>query len=100
MNKIQLAFIKNVAVTDESVTVDLSDGRTIIVPTQWYPRLSYGTPEERSNWRLIAKGEGINWPGLDEDLSLEGFLSGKPSYESQRSFKKWLESRKARLNKL
>jgi len=53
----------------------------------------HGSPEERSNWRLIGKGEGIHWPDLDEDISVENILLGKPSGESARSFKSWLESR-------
>ncbi|MEK7276157.1 MAG: DUF2442 domain-containing protein [Chloroflexota bacterium] len=87
---------QHVVVTDEAVTVDLTDGRTITVPLAWYPRLLHGTPEERNNWRLIGKGEGIHWPELDEDLSVENLTSGKPSGESQRSFQRWLEERVAR----
>jgi len=73
--------------------VDLADGRTVSVPIAWYPRLMHGTTEERSHWRLIGKGEGIHWPDLDEDLSVENILLGRPSGESQRSLKKWLEER-------
>jgi hypothetical protein len=50
-------------------------------------------PDERNNWRLIGGGEGIHWPDLDEDVSVENLLRGKPSGESQRSFKRWLEER-------
>jgi len=82
-------------VNDESLTVDLYDGRTISVPLEWYPRLLHATPEERNNWRLIGKGQGIHWPDLDEDISLENILLGKPSSESQRSFKQWLTERQA-----
>src|SRR5438094_4299317 len=77
-------------------SVDLTDGRTITVPLAWYPRLLWGTPRERNNWRLIGEGEGIHWPDLDEDLSVENLLSGKPSGESQASFRRWVESRKVR----
>jgi hypothetical protein len=84
---------ERVKVTDDSLAVDLDDGRTIIVPLAWYPRLQHGTPEERSRWRPIARGEGIHWPDLDEDISVENLLAGHPSGESQRSFKKWLEER-------
>jgi hypothetical protein len=62
----------------------------------WYPRLWHGTPEERHHWRLIGGGEGIHWPELDEDISVENLLAGKPSGESQRSLKRWLEARAAR----
>lgn len=84
---------QNVVVTDDSVTVDLADGRTVSVPSAWYPRLLHGKPEERSNWRLIGKGEGIHWPDLDEDLSIEGIILGRPSGESSRSFQRWLDER-------
>jgi len=82
--------------TDDTLSVDLSDGRTISVPLAWYPRLVHGTTEERNRWRLIGNGRGIHWPDLDEDISVENLLAGKPSSESQRSFKRWLEQRTAR----
>ena len=85
---------QKVQVTDDSLVIDLSDGRTISAPLCWYPRLLNGTKEERSNFRFIGDGEGIHWPDLDEDISVENVLSGKASGESQKSFKKWLESRK------
>jgi len=87
------AIATNVVVTDDSLIVDLEDGRTISVPIVWYPRLLHASSEERNNWRFIGRGEGIHWPELDEDLSVENILSGKPSGESQRSFKRWLEKR-------
>ena len=80
-------------VENEAVIIDLSDGRTVTAPLAWYPRLLYGTARERRNWRLIAGGEGVHWPDLDEDLSVEGLLAGRSSAESQASFKKWLEGR-------
>lgn len=87
------ALTEKVCVTDDSLIVDLDDGRTISVPLAWFPRLLHGTAEERNNWRLIGKGEGIHWPDLDEDISVEGIIFGKASGESQRSFRRWLESR-------
>ena len=87
------AAIQHVELTEDSLVVDLADGRTVSVPIAWYPRLMHGTTEERSHWRLIGKGEGIHWPDLDEDLSVENILLGRPSGESQRSLKKWLEER-------
>ena len=84
---------QNVTVTDDTLAVDLNDGRTISVPLAWYPRLLHGTQEERRNWRFIGDREGIHWPDLDEDISVENLLSGKPSGESQSSFKRWLERR-------
>jgi hypothetical protein len=82
-----------VKVDDEALGVDLLDGRTIIVPLGWYPRLRHGTTKERKNWRLIGGGEGIHWPDLDEDISVQNLLMGKPSGESQGSFKRWLDGR-------
>ena len=84
----------NVVVTDDTLTVDLSDGRTISVPLAWYPRLVHGTPEERAGWRLIGRGEGIHWTQLDEDLSVEGLITGRPSGESQASLARWIEARR------
>jgi hypothetical protein len=84
---------QHVVVTEDTLAVELADGRTISAPIAWYPRLLHGSPEERNNWRLIGKGEGIHWPDLDEDISVENILLGKPSGESARSFKRWLESR-------
>jgi len=91
--ELQIVRVQRVVVTDDSLTVDLSDGRTVSVPLAWYPRLLHGTPEERSNWRLIGDGEGIHWPDLDEDISVEGIILGKLSGESQRSFHRWLKER-------
>ena len=89
----------DVLVTDDTLSIDLSDGRTISVPIAWYPRLSHATPQERENWRLIGGGHGIHWEDIDEDISVEGLLAGKPSGESQRSIKKWLEERESRITK-
>jgi len=93
-NERREAAAESVRVTDDTLRIELADGRTVEVPLTWYPRLLQGTPKERSNWRLIGRGEGIHWPELDEDISVEGILLGQPSGESQRSFKKWLESRR------
>jgi hypothetical protein len=90
------AAIQHVEVAEDSLVVDLTDGRTVSVPTAWYPRLMHGTPEERSHWRIIGKGEGITWPDLDEDISVENILFGRPSGESQQSFKRWIEGRKSK----
>jgi len=87
------ALAQGVHVTVDTLTVDLADGRSISVPVTWYPRVATGTPVERSNWRFIGRGEGIHWPDLDEDISVENLLSGARSGESQRSFKQWLAAR-------
>jgi hypothetical protein len=91
--ELRMVSAQNVQVTDDALIVDLSDGRTVSVPLAWFPRLLHGTPEERNKWRLIGEGEGIHWSDLDEDISMENLILGKPSGESQKSFKKWLEAR-------
>src|SRR3954454_23781152 len=85
-----------VTVTEDALTVDLADGRTISAPLAWYPRLLNGASGERANWRLIGTGEGIHWPDLDEDISVENLVLGRPSGESQSSFQRWLEGRSSR----
>ncbi len=82
-----------VSVTDDALVIGLSDGRTVTLPLTWYPRLLHGTPEECANWRLIGNGIGIHWPDLDEDISVESILRGKPSMEAPASLKKWLDGR-------
>jgi hypothetical protein len=89
------AIAERVTVTKNDLTVDLVDGRTVSVPLAWYPRLLHGTPLERKKWRLIGEGEGIHWPDLDEDISVGHLVLGKPSGESQRSLKIWLDQREA-----
>ena len=83
----------NVSLTNDTLSVDLSDGRSISVPIAWFPRLLHSTEQELNNWRFIGKGQGIHWEDIDEDISVEGLLAGKPSGESQESFKKWLAKR-------
>jgi len=94
------ATAQRVRVTNDALIVDLRDGRTLFVPLAWYPRLLHGRPEERKHWRLIGQGEGVHWPALDEDISVENLLLGQPSGESQRSFKRWLEERGQRREPL
>jgi hypothetical protein len=83
----------DVLLTDDTLSVDLSDGRSISVPIAWFPRLFHSTEQERNNWRLIGRGQGIHWEDIDEDISIEGLIAGRPSGESQESFKKWLAKR-------
>ncbi len=94
---IQVARAQDVDTTDDALTVDLTDGRTISVPLAWYPRLLHGKPEECQNWRLIGDGEGVHWPDLDEDISVENLLLGRRSSESQRSLEKWMAERLSAL---
>ena len=65
--------------TDEELVVSLADGRRISVPIVWFPRLSRATLEQRNKWELMGDGEGIHWPLIDEDLSVEGLLAGRKS---------------------
>ena len=82
-----------VEVSDDAITVELSDGRNISVPLAWYPRLLHCKPAERNKWHLIGDGHGIHWDELDEDISVENLLAGRRSGESQTSYKRWLASR-------
>lgn len=86
---------QRVSVTEDTLTVELVDGRTITVPVTWYPRLAHGSQAEREHWRLIGEGDGIHWPDLDEDISVEGLLAGRRSGETQASLRRWFETRKA-----
>jgi hypothetical protein len=87
------AVAQRVAVGEDSLTVELADGRTIAVPLAWFPRLLHATPAERANWRLIGPGEGIHWPELDEDISVASLLAGRRSSETGESLRRWLEAR-------
>jgi fructose-1-phosphate kinase PfkB-like protein len=87
--------IQQLAITDDALTVDLSDGRTLSVPLAWYPRLQHGSTEERNDYRFIAGGNGIHWNQLDEDISVKNLILGQPSGESQKSFQRWLNNREA-----
>ncbi|HEX9840279.1 MAG TPA: DUF2442 domain-containing protein [Anaerolineales bacterium] len=91
---LNLPRVINVSVTDDTLTVDLEDGRTVSVPIGWYPRLAHGTSAERTNVRIAGAGFGLHWPDLDEDIGIEGLLLGKRSNESPQSFEKWLKARK------
>jgi hypothetical protein len=90
------ALATRVEVSQDTLSVELADGRTIAVPLAWYPRLAYATGKERGVWRLIGRGQGIHWPAIDEDISVANLLAGQPSAESQSSFKKWLAGRGAK----
>ena len=92
--EIAVPVAEAVTVTEDTLTVGFSDGRSLSVPLAWFPRLVHATPAERKSWRLIGRGHGIHWSKLDEDISIEGLLAGKPSGESQASFKKWLSARR------
>ena len=99
MVEIEVPNAESVTVAEDTLSVDLSDGRTISVPLAWFPRLVHASQEERKNWKLIGKGHGIHWQDIDEDISVENLLAGRPSGESLPSFKKWLEERSRRQPK-
>jgi len=84
---------KDVRFGEDTLIVELVDGRILTVPIQWYPRLAHGSPVERANWHLIGPGLGVHWPDLDENLSVEDLLVGRRSGESRESLKRWLEAR-------
>lgn len=89
-----LPKVVNVIINEDTLSVDLEDGRTVAVPIGWYPRLAYGTPAERTNFQVSGAGYGIHWPDLDEDIGVEGLIVGKKSTESFASFEQWLQRRK------
>lgn len=86
--EIEVPRAERVTVIQDTLSVDLNDGRTISVPLVWFPRVLHASPEERKNWRLIGKGQGIHWEDLDEDISVEGLLADKSSGEKSVIFPK------------
>jgi hypothetical protein len=94
---LEVPKIQGVTVTDDTLSADLSDGRTISVPLAWYPRLMNASVEERNNWRFIASGDGVHWIQLDEDISIKNLILGQPSGESQKSLQRWLNARAAEV---
>lgn len=71
--------VKDVRFSEDTLSVELMDGRTISVPLAWYPRLLNATDTQRSHWKISGAGYGIHWPDIDEDLSTEGLLRGAPA---------------------
>jgi len=91
--EIQEARAQSVHTGEDTLVIELVDGRTISVPLAWYPRLWYSSAEERALFEIIGDGKYIHWPDLDEDLSVAGILAGRRSGESAESLKKWLADR-------
>jgi len=81
---------RKITIRSEKLIVDLADGRTLVVPLEWYPRLAYAAPRERQNWILLGKGYAIEWPDLDEHIGVASLLAGHRSGESRKSFERWL----------
>lgn len=71
--------IKEVSISEDSITAVLKDGRTVSVPLSWSWRLSEATPEQRGRFEILGSGQGVRWPDLDEDISVEGMLAGTPA---------------------
>ena len=90
------ALAQSIDFTDDLMNVHLMDGRVIGVPLAWFPRLLAATPKQRKKYEIGGGGIGLHWPDLDEDISVEGILAGRPSGESPISFQRWLESRAKR----
>ena len=90
---VQEARAHAVTVTDDALSVDLADGRTIVVPLAWFPRLWHGSAGERGHFEIFGDGTYIHWPDLDEDLTVAGLLAGQRSAESPESLRKWLGTR-------
>jgi len=82
-----------VEVDADALTATLADGRVIAAPLAWFPRLLHADADARRNWRLIGGGLGVHWPDLDEDVSIEGLLAGRPSREGPQSLQLWLEAK-------
>ena len=97
--EIELPVARSVVVTKGTLQIVLDDGRRISVPLAWYPRLLHATSHERKRWRLIGEGRGIHWEALDEDISVEGILAGRPSSETRASLRRWLSTRAPRRNR-
>ena len=91
--EVEISNAISVSISEDSLSVELDDGRTVTIPISWYPRLFHASEKERLNFRLIGNGAGIHWEDLDEDISTAGIIAGHRSQESQSSFKKWLEQR-------
>jgi hypothetical protein len=81
---LQEVKIKNLQITDDTITAQLVDGRTISVPLAWSWRLSEATPKQREHYELIGDGQGVHWPDIDEDISAEGMLYGIPAQKPKK----------------
>ncbi len=95
--KIQEVRIKDISVTEDTITAHLMDGRIISVPLAWSWRLSEATPKQRANWRIIGDGHGVHWPDIDEDISAEGMLYGIPAPRPRTSSKFGAKSEKKKM---
>lgn len=97
--ELRAARAQSVELSEDTLVVELTDGRVVSVPLTWFPRLWYGSDEERTDFEIIGDGEYIHWPQLDEDLSVSGILTGHRSMESADSLKRWMASREAKKSR-
>lgn len=97
--EIQEPRAQDVRVDADNLVMELVDGRTLTVPLAWFPRLWYGTEEERACFEIIGDGNYVHWPRLDEDLSVAGLLAGRRSGESGESLKRWLAGREGKRSR-
>jgi hypothetical protein len=89
----QEPVVVKVTIAEGRLIVDLGDGRSLLVPLEWYPRLLHATPRERNHWQLLGNGYAIEWPDLDEHIGIEGLLAGRRGGESRKSLDRWLAAR-------
>lgn len=88
----QTVSATSVRVTDETIAIELEDGRTVTVPTAWFPRLLHATAKERAHYEIDVAG--VSWPDVEADFSIKGILLGRKSGESPECFKYWLDNRR------
>ena len=84
----------HVVIREQRLVVELADGRSLIVPLSWYPRLLHASDVERKNWQLLGDGYAIEWSDLDEHIGIEGLLASRRSGEGKQSLERWLASRR------
>jgi len=94
--ELEVPAVQSVSFKGRTLSFHLADGRTVTAPLDWFPRLLNGTARERKNHETIGAGYGVHWPDLDEDISVEGMILGRKSFESDRSFQAWLDRRPKR----
>ncbi len=92
-NRLDVPHLTAISISDDTLSVDLLDGRSVSIPLEWYPRLLHASSNERENYRYIGSGEGIHWPDLNEDISVEAIVFGIPSQETTKSLRAWLDRR-------
>ncbi len=95
--KMQEVRIKDINITEDTITAQLVDGRIISVPLAWSWRLSEATSKQRANWRIIGDGQGVHWPDIDEDISADGMLYGIPAPKPRMSLRFRVKSQQRKM---